>query len=96
MAVPLGDGTDYAELAAKSLAEAIAEVSPPPGVTVHQIVVEGNPAHAILATAEHADMLVVGKRGHGSFADALVGSVSVRCLHHANCPVVVVHGPRQY
>ncbi len=88
------DDTDYSELAAKTLAAAIAEVSPPPAITVHQIVAEGNAAQALLDAARGADLLVVGNRGHGGFADALIGSVSVRCLHHASCPVVVVHGPK--
>jgi len=89
------DSTDYSELATKALRAAVDEVSPPPGVTVHQIVVEGNPAQVLLDAAKDADLLVVGNRGHGGFADALIGSVSVRCLHHATCPVVVVRTPKR-
>jgi nucleotide-binding universal stress UspA family protein len=88
------DDTDYSELAAKTLNAAVAEVSPPPPVTVHQVVVEGNAAQVLLDAAKDADLLVVGNRGHGGFADALIGSVSVRCLHHATCPVVIVRTPR--
>jgi nucleotide-binding universal stress UspA family protein len=87
------DDTDYSELAAKALSAAIAEVSPPPGITVHQIVTEGNAAQVLLNAAKDADLLVVGNRGHGGFADALIGSVSVRCLHHATCPVVIIRIP---
>jgi len=90
------DDTDYGELAAKALNEAVSEVSPPPGVTVRQVVVEGNAAQALLDAAKGADLLVVGNRGHGGFADALIGSVSVRCLHHAKCPVVVVRSPKHH
>ncbi|HUZ51959.1 MAG TPA: universal stress protein [Streptosporangiaceae bacterium] len=90
------DDTDYAKLAEKALSAAIADVSPAPGVTVHQVVVEGHAAQALLHAAEDADLLVVGNRGHGGFADALIGSVSVRCLHHANCPVVVVRLPKHH
>jgi nucleotide-binding universal stress UspA family protein len=86
------DDTDYSELAAKTLSAAVAEVSPPPGVTVNQIVTEGNAAQVLLEVAKDADLLVVGNRGHGGFVDVLIGSVSVRCLHHASCPVVIVRG----
>jgi nucleotide-binding universal stress UspA family protein len=89
------DDTDYSELAAKALSAAVEQVNPPRSVTVHQVVVEGNPAQVLLDSARDADLLVVGNRGHGGFADALIGSVSVRCLHHANCPVVVVRTPKE-
>lgn len=90
------DDVDYAELAAKALSAAVAEVSPPPGLTVHEVVREGNAARVLLDAAKDADLLVVGNRGHGGFADALVGSVSVRCLHHAPCPIVIVRTPRHH
>jgi nucleotide-binding universal stress UspA family protein len=84
------DDTDYRELAAKTLNAAVEAVSPPPGVRARQSVVEGNPAQVLLNAAQDAALLVVGNRGHGAFVDALIGSVSVRCLHHATCPVVIV------
>jgi nucleotide-binding universal stress UspA family protein len=52
----------------------------------------GNPAHAIAAYADsiEADLIVVGSRGHGTIAGALLGSVSRGVLHDAKRPVVVV------
>jgi nucleotide-binding universal stress UspA family protein len=29
-------------------------------------------------------------RGHSEFTDALLGSVSQNCAHHAKCPVVII------
>jgi nucleotide-binding universal stress UspA family protein len=88
------DDTDYRELAAKTLNAAVEAVGPPPGAPIKQSVVEGNPAQVLLNAAKDADLLVVGNRGHGAFVDALIGSVSVRCLHHATCPVVIVRDQR--
>ncbi|MHB1434402.1 MAG: universal stress protein [Streptosporangiaceae bacterium] len=84
------DDVDYAALAAQALTEAIDAVEIPDQVHVRQVVVEGNAAQALLDSAKDADLLVVGNRGHGGFTDALIGSVSGRCVHHAHCPVVVV------
>jgi nucleotide-binding universal stress UspA family protein len=61
-------------------------------------VVNGDPAEVLLDAAADADLLVVGSRGHGAFADALLGSVGrrcvhhARCAHHAHCPVVIMRG----
>ena len=54
-------------------------------------VVQGDAADVLLAAAETADLLVVGNRGRGSFAQALFGSISARVSDRAHCPVVVVH-----
>lgn len=39
-----------------------------------------------------ADLLVVGTRGHGELAGAVLGSVAFAVSAHAHCPVVVVRG----
>ena len=62
-------------------------------VKVSSTVREGNPAKILLEAADGADLLVVGSRGHGGFAEALLGSVSQHCVHHAPCPVVIIRGP---
>jgi nucleotide-binding universal stress UspA family protein len=51
-------------------------------------------AHAIadVARDEHADLIVVGTRGHAPVAGLLVGSVTQRLLHVAPCPVLAVPG----
>jgi nucleotide-binding universal stress UspA family protein len=87
------DTADYAESSSKALADAVADtVSPDSPVSIRQLVVEDNAARALLKAAEGADMLVVGSRGHGGFAGALLGSVSQHCVYHARCPVIVIRG----
>ena len=85
------DNIDFEGLTAKALKAAVDQVGPPSSVSIRQLVVEGNPAQALLDAAAEADLLVVGNRGHGAFADALLGSVSERCVRHAHCPVLVMH-----
>lgn len=46
-------------------------------------------------SAKGADLLVVGSRGHGGFASALLGSVSMYCVLHAHCPVLVLRDGRE-
>jgi nucleotide-binding universal stress UspA family protein len=85
--------TDFGKLARQVLTDSIAAAVGSGGpVPVLPVVKEGNPAQMLLDTAEGADLLVVGSRGHGGFAEALLGSVSQHCVHHASCPVVVIRG----
>ena len=78
----------YAE---KTLSEAVdLAISPDCPVAVERRVVEGYASTELVAESAHADLLVVGSRGHGTFADALIGSTSQNCAHHAKCPVVIV------
>ncbi|MGV9527721.1 universal stress protein [Streptomyces cellulosae] len=60
----------------------------PEGLT--QRLVEGDPSDVLIHASEGAEVLVVGRRGRGGFARAVLGSVSQRCAQHAACPVVVV------
>ena len=85
--------TDFEGDARKVLADALNEVSSvEPDVIIRSSVVEGHPAEVLVRAARGADMLVVGSRGHGGFAGALLGSVSQYCVHHAPCPVLVIRG----
>ena len=45
-----------------------------------------------LAIERNAAAVVVGSRGRSGLGEALLGSVSSGVLHHANRPVLVVHG----
>lgn len=78
-------------MAERVLTEAIADVSDHAAqVEIRPRVMEGNAAEALLDASTGADLLVVGNRGHGGFAEALLGSVGQHCVHHATCPVVVI------
>jgi nucleotide-binding universal stress UspA family protein len=91
--VMMDDGIDMRAVAEKTLTEAIDQaVRPGNAVTVERRIVEGYASSVLVDASAHADLLVVGSRGHGTFADALIGSVSQNCAHHAKCPVVIVRG----
>ena len=86
------EGDTYATAMAKSLDDTIAEVTAqlPHPVTVLPQVIQGHAVEALLHAAADAELLVVGSRGHGTFAGIVLGSVSQHCVQHAPCPVVVV------
>ena len=63
-----------------------------PEVTVNAVT--GDPAQELIKASGDADMLVVGSRGSGGFAQLLMGSVSSKVTHHAACPVVVIRRAR--
>jgi nucleotide-binding universal stress UspA family protein len=67
------------------------------GVTAEVHLVAGDPAVAICKVAEeqHADMIIMGSRGHGPLAAALLGSVTAHVVQHAHCPVMVVPDPER-
>lgn len=86
------EGDTYATAMVKALDDTIAEITTVMShpVTVLAQIVEGHPAEALVHAAEGAELLVVGSRGHGTFASIMLGSVSQHCVQHATCPVVVV------
>lgn len=74
----------------KALADAVGEAGGgTPGAEVRQLVGEGPAAEVLLNASKDADLLVVGSRGLGEFRSAFLGSVSLACVIHAKCPVLV-------
>lgn len=59
---------------------------------VDYMIVNGEPANAIIDTAESGgfDTIVMGSRGMGRMAKLLVGSVSSKVVAHAPCSVFVI------
>ncbi|MER7506072.1 universal stress protein [Nonomuraea pusilla] len=62
-------------------------------VEVAESLVTGQPATALSHASRRASLVVVGSRGLGGFASAVLGSVSHAVLQRARCPVAVVHSP---
>ena len=64
-----------------------------PGLDVRPHLVRTLDHTYLLDAAVGASLLVVGSRGHGGFPGMLLGSVSLRCITQATCPVAVIHSP---
>lgn len=66
------------------------------GYSTETVVARGRAADVLLAEADDlsADLIVVGSRGLGVAASALLGSVSATLVDHAVCPVLVARRPR--
>ncbi|MGW3356223.1 universal stress protein [Streptomyces bungoensis] len=87
-------GFDFESNAATVLSQALDEaLEPGVPVEIRRRVVFGHPAAVLLEASRGAKLLVVGNRGHGGFAEALLGSVTQHVVQHAPCPVVVVREP---
>ena len=65
-----------------------------PGVQVRGETIEGVEWDVLTEVAAAADLLVVGSRGGTGWSSLLLGSVSLRCITSARCPVAVVRPSR--
>jgi len=68
------------------------ECLPCPGLEEHnvrRVMLEGDPAETIvdMAHSEHFDLIILATHGRGLFRRLLLGSVSSKVLHDADCPV---------
>lgn len=65
-----------------------------PELRVSGAAIEGRPVQVLHAEAEGATLLVIGSRALNPFAAYLMGSVGLRMVRQADCPVLVVRpGP---
>jgi nucleotide-binding universal stress UspA family protein len=60
------------------------------GVDAETIEAQGDPGDVIVESAKGADLVVVGSRGLNPLKRLLLGSVSSKVVHRAECDVLVV------
>lgn len=58
---------------------------------VTKVFQDTTPARGLTDLSRDSQLVVVGRHGRGRLADSLLGSVSQNLVHHAECPVLVVH-----
>jgi nucleotide-binding universal stress UspA family protein len=65
------------------------------GIAASRILLRGDPAKEIVATARElaVDLIVMSTRGGGGLYTFLLGSVTAKVLHEAHCPVWIVPHP---
>jgi nucleotide-binding universal stress UspA family protein len=73
------------------LEDAITKAAPGwPALQIDSEIRYGHPAQVLIDESRRADLLVVGRRGHGGFISVLIGSISQHRVAAAECPVIVV------
>ncbi len=75
------------EQARKILLAEVGEAPP----EVHAEVLYSHVAPTLIDASKQARMVVAGNRGMGAVGRLLMGSVSAGLVHHAHCPVAVIH-----
>lgn len=61
-----------------------------PDLRITSTIVQGPVPEAVLQQCHHADLVVIGGRGHSAVAGLLLGSVAGAVAAHAPCNVVVI------
>ncbi len=93
MMVATAEWSNASDQATQTALGSAAEAAGAAGATVTTHQLSGDPADALLSLCDDigADLLVIGSRGMQGARRFLLGSVSSRCAHHANCSILIVH-----
>ncbi|UXA20567.1 universal stress protein [Mycobacterium sp. SMC-4] len=80
-----------AEIVKAAAQLASAELAGRRAVRVDELILPGPVKRTLLDLSQAADMVVVGSRGLNGLERLLLGSTSAALVHHAHCPVAVIH-----
>lgn len=86
--IPDKDFHESAQLLVDNVLKSVSEMASSIAISTH--VERGSASQTLMNRATSADLLVVGRRGHGGFIGLLIGSTAAQVSHHAPCPVVIV------
>jgi nucleotide-binding universal stress UspA family protein len=88
----LSDAIEKRVEAAEAILESAVEAAGRIPGEIQTEALEGSPAEAILEVAKtrNINLIVMGSRGLGRLAGALLGSQSQKVVQHATCPVLIV------
>lgn len=72
-------------------AQIVREATKDTPVQLSEEMVTGPAVPTLADASTEAQMMVVGCRGRGALARGLLGSISTGLVHHAKCPVAIIH-----
>lgn len=86
--IRLEDGKDVLEAGRRVVSETLASGE---HIDVNSELIVATPVPTLIDASKGARMIVAGSRGRGAWRRGLLGSVSTALVHHAHCPVAVIH-----
>lgn len=92
MFTPAAAELDQMDAAAQAVVDHVVEAAgpAPDGVTTIGEAVRGTPGFGLIEASREVDLVVVGSRGRGGFAELLLGSTSAEVAAHSHSPVAVI------
>ncbi len=89
---PITEPNDKIEKKGQHVLDGALARAPGEGVTIEPRLLEGAPGELLIEASDGALLVVVGARRHGALTSLVRSSPFDAVVHHAHCPVVVVHG----